>query len=272
MDHFTPPAHPAVLGANAPSISSSVSIISHTSSNPPPLPPPPTDLPEGYRASFQTDAMPGITKRSGQPLEEEWSLRSPPTSPEPSAGRPRRGSFGFLPRSISRGHEVPTVTSSSGQTMLRKQKLRAAEEERLRQERESRPPPQLPSHSPLPSINTFGGEETRPDSIAIASNRATSNFSRPYAVNPNSSSPSSHMAGSASLPVLNKQPGNFSSPTPYQRSSGPRDNMSNNGEYIDSRTRINSMASGHHSIASSAIGNVNSPRRVRRRKDPTPFK
>jgi hypothetical protein len=48
-----------------------------------------------------------------------------------------------------------------------------------------------------------------------------------------------------------------------------------NGEYVDPYARTESMTHrGRYSYASSAISTsgINSPRRVRRRKDPTPFK
>lgn len=47
-----------------------------------------------------------------------------------------------------------------------------------------------------------------------------------------------------------------------------------NGEWVDPYARTESMTNrGRYSYASSAVSNtINSPRRVRRRKDPTPFK
>ena len=45
------------------------------------------------------------------------------------------------------------------------------------------------------------------------------------------------------------------------------------GEYVDPYARTESMTHrGRYSYASSAVSTINSPRRVRRRKDPTPFK
>jgi hypothetical protein len=136
-----------------------------------------------------------------------------------------------------------------------------AQEERLRAQREAAmlpvSPPRLPSHSPLPTINTFGGEDSRdarPDSFAIVSNRAgghgqSGNFSRPsvdYKMGP---------SGKVPVPPI---PGNSSSPS--------------NGDY-DPYARTESMTHrGRYSYASSQVSTLNSPRRVRRRKDPTPFK
>lgn len=45
------------------------------------------------------------------------------------------------------------------------------------------------------------------------------------------------------------------------------------GAWVDPYARTESMTNrGRYSYASSAVSTVNSPRRVRRRKDPTPFK
>ncbi|KAF2003818.1 septin [Amniculicola lignicola CBS 123094] len=136
--------------------------------------------------------------------------------------------------------------------MSKKKQQALAAEEALRKQREAamlpKTAPRLPSHSPLPTIDNFGGED-RPDSVAIISNRAGAygpNFSRPsveYHTAPKSGGP---------MPT---QPGN--SPSYMDYDPYPRaESMTNRGRY---------------SYASSAISSVNSPRRVRRRKDPTPF-
>ncbi|KAF4548510.1 Septin-like protein 2 [Elsinoe fawcettii] len=258
MDDFTPPAP----SPRQPSHTRQISDV------PPPLPPPPTDLPAGYRASTisqrpstATDSMTGRRTHSRGPSREENGTIIEPTTPDENTARQRRGSFGFLSRTKSRSHEVAVVTSADGHTMLRKQKLRD-QEERLRQQREARearPPPVLPSPSPLPVINTFGGDDIRPDSVAIISNKA-SNFSRPNYSNT--------MSPSTSMPILNKQP--------MQQQSSPNmrdmNHEAQKGEYLDPRLRMDSMNSlRHQSLASTTTGNYHSPRRVRRRKDPTPF-
>lgn len=147
--------------------------------------------------------------------------------------------------------------------MSKKQKA-LAQEEALRRQREAtmlpKQPPRLPSHSALPQIATFGGEETRPDSVAIVSNKAGTynpnahNFSRPstdtYRM-PHQSSPA--VAAPAPAPAVGSSPSTYMDYDPYPRT----ESMTNRGRY---------------SYASSQISTVNSPRRVRRRKDPTPFK
>jgi hypothetical protein len=165
---------------------------------------------------------------------------------------PRRSSFGFL-----RGSR-----SASGGKMSRKQKAQA-QEEALRKQREAamlpKEPPRLPTHSALPQLQTFGGENARPDSYAIVSNRAggysnnsnnnSQNFSRP-SVDSYRMTPSNPNLG-ATPPVPGSSP-SYMDYDPYPRT----ESMTHRGRF--------SYASSQHSI--------NSPRRVRRRKDPTPFK
>ena len=170
----------------------------------------------------------------------------------------RRSSFNFLRRQRSSESRPHANRSASGGKMSKKQKA-LAQEELLRQQREAamlpKQPPRLPSHSPLPQINTFGGEDARPDSLAIVSNRvgeygqggSFSRLSGEYKMAPN-------QAGRVPIPPI---PG--SSPS--------------NGEFVDPYARTESMTHrGRYSYASSAVSTLNSPRRVRRRKDPTPFK
>jgi hypothetical protein len=150
------------------------------------------------------------------------------------------------------------TSTEGGRTMLRKSsKLKAAQEaERLEQERLARqraPPPRLPTHNPLPGIDSFGGDEAQ-------QNRT--NFSRP-----GYNMPSSNYNDSSS-PAYAVRGGQVPGSPPAGKT---------NGEYVDSSSvgeRHESMTHrGRYSFASSiAPINMNSPRRIRRRKDPTPFK
>lgn len=141
--------------------------------------------------------------------------------------------------------------------MSRKQKA-LAQEEANRKAREAamlpKQPPRLPSHSALPQIEAFGGDAYRPDSVAIISNKAgnyTHNFSRP----------------SMDQHRMAPQPDNLAVAPPMPGTS-PNAYMD-----FDPYPRTESMTHrGRYSYASSQISTVNSPRRVRRRKDPTPFK
>ncbi|KAH4287172.1 hypothetical protein HBH64_225140 [Parastagonospora nodorum] len=187
-------------------------------------------------------------------------------SPEPSAvpsvansDQPRRTSFNFLRRKSS-AEARSTSRSASGSKMSRKQKA-LAQEEAQRKAREAamlpRQPPRLPSHSTLPQIESFGGEAYRPDSVAIVSNKVGNyahNFSRPSVDSHRMApQPDAHAHAHAVAPPM---PGNASATymdfDPYPRT----ESMTHRGRY---------------SYASSQISTVNSPRRVRRRKDPTPF-
>ncbi|KAF3040313.1 hypothetical protein E8E12_007695 [Didymella heteroderae] len=180
-------------------------------------------------------------------------------SPDPSAApalngdfqaaAARRSSFSFLRKRSSESK----ISTSRAPSMSRKQKA-LAQEEALRKQREAamlpKEPPRLPSHSPLPQIASFGGDN-RPDSVAIVSNKVghfSPNFSRP--------SVDQHiMAPTTNLAVMPPIPGSshsFIDTDPYART----ESMTNRGRY---------------SYASSQISAVNSPRRVRKKKQPTPF-
>lgn len=110
-------------------------------------------------------------------------------------------------------------------------------------------PPRLPNlydGAPPPKFDSFGGEDhNRPDSVAIATGRA--GIHTRHSMEPGRSSAAT---GSVPIPPI------------------PR-----NGEWVDPYARTESMTHrGRYSYASSAVSTINSPRRVRRRKDPTPFK
>lgn len=116
-------------------------------------------------------------------------------------------------------------------------------------------PPRLPSHSPLPTIDNFGGYDDRPDSIAIVSGKASAyspNYSRPSLDSKMAfNTPAAYNAAPQVPPVPSSSP-SYKDHDPYPAT----ESMTNRGRY---------------SYASSAVSAVNSPRRVRRRKDPTPF-
>ncbi|KAI1391923.1 uncharacterized protein F4822DRAFT_425142 [Hypoxylon trugodes] len=123
------------------------------------------------------------------------------------------------------------------------------------QQRETVPksPPRLPAlyngAQPPAPLQSFGGD-TRPDSLAIVSGTADHSFHHypPRAsIDPGRPSMSSTVAGHPVPPVPN-------------------------GAWVDPYARTESMTHrGRYSYASSAVSTINSPRRVRRRKDPTPF-
>ncbi|KAF2856954.1 hypothetical protein T440DRAFT_14110 [Plenodomus tracheiphilus IPT5] len=181
---------------------------------------------------------------------------------------PRRTSFGFLRRKSSAERGSGSNRSPSTGKMSRKQKA-LAQEEALRRQREAamlpRQPPRLPSHSALPQIATFGGEDARPDSIAIVSNRAG---------NYNTNGHASHNSHNFSRPSVDtyrmaqNQNQNLNLAAAPPSAGGPPNDYINYDPY----PRTESMTHrGRYSYASSQHSTVNSPRRVRRRKDPTPF-
>lgn len=168
--------------------------------------------------------------------------------PKASVDRdPHRTSFSFL-RGVS------------GSKMSKKQKA-LAQEELERQQREAaalpKQPPQLPQPPPLPTLNTFGGENARPDSFQYVSRQAGGFQHAPKRTTRPSMEYTTPTSPQASVPI----PPIPGSPT-------------HDGEYVDPYARTESMTHrGRYSYASTAgVSTLNSPRRVRRRKDPTPFK
>jgi hypothetical protein len=168
-----------------------------------------------------------------------------PTSPGLNTNGERRSSFNFLRQQ-----------SKNGNKMMKKQKGQSQQQQHAANI--PRVPPQLPSHSPLPKINSFGGDNGRPDSYAILANQYSNQQPGSHAM-----SPQYNHNGSMSPHAV---------PMPPMPSSPP---TTKNGEY-DPYSRSESMTHrGRYSYASSAVSTatgINSPRRVRRRKDPTPFK
>lgn len=159
---------------------------------------------------------------------------------------PRRSSLGLLLRRSKSGELKPS----------KKQQAIAQQQELERQRREAAAIPKLPPRLPdlyngqKPTHLPFGGED-RPDSIAIVSNRAGGYQNGRGSIDP----------GRSSMPTSGI-------PIPPMPSNGVR-----NGDWVDPYARTESMTHrGRYSYASSAVSTINSPRRVRRRKDPTPFK
>ncbi|CAJ2503941.1 Uu.00g113350.m01.CDS01 [Anthostomella pinea] len=150
---------------------------------------------------------------------------------------PRRSSFGMLLRRSKSGD-----LGKGGRKQQRDQ----------HREPVPKSPPRLPAlyngAQPQP-LQSFGGDN-RPDSLAIVSGTADHSFHRypPRAsIDPERPSMSSSVANPPVPPIPS-------------------------GNWVDPYARTESMTHrGRYSYASSAISTINSPRRVRRRKDPTPF-
>ncbi len=190
--------------------------------------------------SPEDTALPPIPEGNGKPLP------------------PRRTSLGFLRRAKS-GEPLNGNRSSSGGKLTKKQQRTAAEQELQRQKQEAaeraKYPPKLPDFAPPPQLRTFGGEEASSDSEIQDSNRAAG-YGRKTMTRSSMDNQSSVNQYGVPMP-----------PVPGTAVSG------NKGEYVDPYARTESMTHrGRYSYASSAVSTINSPRRVRRRKDPTPFK
>jgi len=161
-----------------------------------------------------------------------------PSDPPPSATSPtlkadRRSSFGFLRRQKS---------SDGARNMLSK---KSKGYQYPPPQSVPRVPPQLPQPAALPNTESFIGENHR-----VQYGTAVEYAATPPALHSSSSPPS------------------YGAPAP------PRP-MTSHEELIDPYARTESMTHrGRYSYASSAfsVSGINSPRRVRRRKDPTPFK
>lgn len=163
---------------------------------------------------------------------------SPAHSPSESKAPNRRTSFGFLHRSKSK--ERIRDRKVSGGKVSKKNHDQMREEE-LRKLQEANPVlrsvPKLPILTPSPQLQTFGGEESTPNNNAVET-------------------------GKESMEAVT---GNVPMPPVPRESQSP--------EVMDPFARTESMTHrGRYSYAASASSSIDSPRRVRRRKDPTPYK
>lgn len=278
----TPPGHHRTF-----SVGSAVSVTARSRPRTPSLPAtlahpftptPPSRVAPAVLANIPIPSIP----QSETPADGETKSLAPSTSTSR-----RRSSFSFFSRSSNDGSANRSSSQKSRtRNMLRKQRNRDQDEARRQSQMRSQvpqQPPQLPQPSPMPSIEGFGGADQRPDSIAMSlkfpeydsrkyhgaptasktPHSVISNFSRPGYIAQSSSmgslrGPSPALGASRSPPANGSAYGNAESADPYARAQS----MTNRGR--------ESYASPV--LLSSAGGNVSSPRRMRRRKDPTSFK
>lgn len=190
------------------------------------------------------------------------SATSPTTSSHPSTNNTttdpsaqhkidpnRRSSFGFLRRQKS--------TEGSHKSGMLSKKHKGYQYPP--QQSVPRVPPQLPTPAPLSVM----------DSTSFIGENAQQQYASRGYVSPGGSSYTS-----TSPLHQSSYPPNYEVPVPPMPAGMTP--YSRNGDY-DPYARTESMTHrGRYSYASSAISagtsNINSPRRVRRRKDPTPFK
>ncbi|KAL9596051.1 MAG: hypothetical protein Q9219_006067 [cf. Caloplaca sp. 3 TL-2023] len=174
----------------------------------------------------------------------------------------RRPSFSFLRRSKSRegvGRTVSasTARSSSGGSVsgrkLSKKRLVLAREQEMRQENIPPFPPRIPDIPRTQTLQTFGGEDYRPDSVAIVSGKPDGYHSGRSFSHASRDMPGLAVTHNVPIPPIPNHPPNGRPPVdPYART----ESMTHRGRY---------------SYASSAVSTIDGPRRLRRRKDPTPF-
>lgn len=242
---------------------------------PPPFPPPP--LPQddpnkqfhyGHAATVTSTAYP--TPKPTQIPPRRQSGEDSETE--------RKSSTFFRSRSRSKSRE--------GNMLRRGSKARQqAELERQQREAQMLPkqPPQLPSHNPLPGMPSFGGEGARPDSVAMFNQHHPPNRLPPQAVNaqPHTPATTANFSRPGNVVTAGAPKDNSSSPAYALRGASssvsppPATAATATGNGDDAYERTGSMTNrGRYSYThtTAQTGNVNSPRRMRRRKDPTPFK
>ena len=176
---------------------------------------------------------------------------------EPNGSLRRRGSFSFLRRSKSRERSV----SDGGmpQRKLSKKASKRMREEEMRKMKDSIPPrpPRIPAVPTQPELKPFGGEDSKPSSTSITSNRAAGLYPQRLAQKTSQGATGSAFYQGMPVPPVPPIP-----PIPgYTPGQG---GFFDTGESMANR--------GRYSYASSAISTINSPRKIRRRKDPAPFK
>lgn len=174
----------------------------------------------------------------------------------------------------------PSQDHSSSGNMLRKMSgMGGSRKKQEEQERLNALPRQPPSLSPLPGMSPFS--EERPLAIfnhsyttspTSATGRPTANFSRPN----QQTMPSSSGINSSSSPGYSsgRTDSALNSSSPLGQHA-KLNSIHSSGEYVATDILPDSMTNrGRFSYASTAtnVNSFNSPRRIRRKKDPTPFK
>ena len=188
------------------------------------------------------------------PNDTSYPTTIPSTSPSGNGSLRRKGSFSFLRRSKSRDRSA-SDGSTPRRKLSKKERSKVWQQEMMSEQVPSRPP-RIPNVPRQPDLQTFGIGDTmttvtyRPGGpsqprLAQKSSQETigADMYRGTAIPP--------------VPPIPAIPGAMLTKSPY----------------IDSVARSESMTHrGRYSYASSLISTINSPRKIRRRKDPTPFK
>ena len=182
----------------------------------------------------ELEALPPV-RDAGQTQTQANDINGEAQSPS-GAQTPRRSSFSFLKRGKSVERLNSKRSTASGTKLTKKQ----IKERELQAQREAamlpKEPPKIPTLVHSQPLQTFGGENVTPGSrVQEAASKG----------------PKGAAGYTVPLPPMPGQKGGFVDP--YART----ESMTNRGRY---------------SYASSTVSTLNSPRRIRRRKDPTPFK
>lgn len=185
-------------------------------------------------------------------------LGNDPSLPTSTGSLRRRPSFSLLRRSKSTERATPRRNVSGGK-LVKKQRTLSRDQSTLKDQITSFPP-RIPNLPPPPVLQSFGGQDPRPDSLAIISNRAGGHTYHPRAVSSVSKAsmdqPGPRMYPHIPIPPVPGDPAEL-----------------NGNSAMDPYARTESMTNrGRYSYASSSVSTINNPRRMRRRKDPTPFK
>lgn len=221
-----------------------------------------------------------------QPLSPTTPRSAPPhrISSEGSTGeKPRRSSFSFLRRSKSREENIARNQSDGKRKLARRNNISLSKSKReaaAARERVQLPPPKLPSYHNLPRLNSPFDEDTsnsKDQSNTASTINSTANVTSfpPSAFSRSNPSRSGYNPNAFYQRYSNMD----GTPNPAQHGTVRRGPESSTDSVLssnpaDPNARTESMTNrGRYSYASAAInGNVNSPRRIRRRKDPVLLK
>ncbi|KAB8356619.1 hypothetical protein FH972_024197 [Carpinus fangiana] len=250
----------SAYGSRAPSSDNARTTLRSPSGPPPshpvPVPPPaivhPTAQPGQQHSHTQALGNGSARPSTSVPPKTPVTVGSPP---QPS--RSRRGSFSFLRRSKSKYAEesappsLGPIALNGKLTRRRKSLSKDAAMPQVAPE-----PPQLPVPSRLPD-----------------SSHGQQPFGGPGGILPNGHGAGSHASAFPPSSYNSRyNPNAFYTHRNRMDSSQSVSGSISQSPAVDPYARTESMTNrGRYSYASSAISNVNSPRRVRRRKDPTPF-
>ena len=202
----------------------------------------PSQTPRAISQPYSPDEIPLGSTTDSIPPSGSGSLR-------------RKGSFSFLRRSKSRDRSTSGSTTPQ-RKLSRKERIRIREQEMMAEKIPAQPP-RIPNVPHQPDLQSFGGG----DSAAVMSDRSVGSFQNRLAQKTSQETIGADMYRGMQVPPV--------PPIPPIPGAIP----ANKSSYVDAFARTGSMAHrGRYSYASSAISTINSPRKIRRRKDPTPFK